>query len=229
MTSDLESEIKSLGLPSKYNVSYYTGPHDSAPPSINNHKDASKSTIACMQDFDTNYPDVYTNYDGYLVACYSDHPLVYELQSKMKHRTGVVVMGIFQASMLYAMNFASPKCKAAILTSGKDWEPLLNNAIVKFCTGEDSMTASNFPSNKFLQTLASGIPVLELHTPEKYPQLKQSIQKLMDNDVRIILLGCAGFSSVSTQMKSDYPNVKFVDSVKVGVRLLLAYVEVGDI
>ncbi|ODQ45914.1 hypothetical protein PICMEDRAFT_34341 [Pichia membranifaciens NRRL Y-2026] len=224
MTRSLQSEVESLNLPSSYQIDYYTGPVAKSPPSINNQEDADCSTKACIEDFDNRCPHIYKVYDGYLIACYSDHPLVNELQTKIT-RSGVVVMGIFQASMLYAMNFASQNNKAAILTSGHDWEPLLDRAITKFCAND----RGSFPATKFIPTLAAGIPVLDLHKPENYPHLKDCIQQLVENDVGIILLGCAGLSSLSKRMKSEYPHLKFVDSVKVGARLLISYIEVGDI
>ena len=39
------------------------------------------------------------NYDGYLVCCYSDHPLVYSLGKLTKKP----VMGIMQATLLFAL------------------------------------------------------------------------------------------------------------------------------
>lgn len=224
MTSSLQSELESLNLPSSYQLDYYTGPAAKSPPSINNQEDAECSTKACIEDFDNKCPDIYNSYNGYLIACYSDHPLVGELQRKIS-RPGVVVMGIFQASMLYAMNFTSENNKAAILTSGHDWESLLDRAITKFCANDPGF----FPATKFIPTLAAGIPVLDLHKPENYPHLRHCIQQLVDNDVGIILLGCAGLSSLSKRMKSEFPHLKFVDSVKVGARLLIAYIEVGNI
>lgn len=224
MTRSLQSEIESLDLPSSFHIDYYTGPATTSPPSINNQADAECSSRACIEDFNSKQSKIYDSYDGFLVACYSDHPLVNELRKRIC-RPGVVVMGIFQASMLYAMNFASEASKAAILTSGREWEPLLDSAITKFCAGNPD----HFPTTKFIPTLASGISVLDLHKPENYPYLKQCIQRLVENEAGIVLLGCAGLSSLSHKMKSDFPQLKFVDSVKVGIRLLIAYIQVGDI
>lgn len=223
MTFSLRDEIATLSLPDTISVDYHTGPISIAPPSINNQEDAKQSTVACLQEFDDLHPHIYSSYDGYLVACYSDHPLVEKLQERVK--PGAVVMGIFQASMLYALNYTSSSCKAAILTSGKDWEILLDLAIVKFLDSGDN----NFPNSKFCPTLAAGVPVLDLHKDENYPLLHGKIQQLVSKDVRIVLLGCAGLSPLNDKMKADFPMVKFVDSVKIGVRLLIAYIEVGNI
>lgn len=225
ITLSLANEINSLDLLKSVSVQYYTGPKTTtpaAPPSINNNYDARISSEACLQDFMLNKPNYLKDFDGYLIACYSDHPLVSALPKIV--RPGAVVMGIFQASMLYALNNATNSSKAAILTSGNDWEPLLDDAIMKFCS-----TNGNFPKDKFVNTLGSGIPVLELHDPKSYPQIKEKVQDLIDNGVRIVLLGCAGLSSLNSTMQKDFPFVKFVDSVKVGVYLLVAYIQIGKI
>jgi Asp/Glu/hydantoin racemase len=221
------TEIDSLDLPQHITIDYYTGPTETnppAPPSINNHEDAVISTKACLQDFKSNNnPHYLNNYNGYLIACYSDHPLVSELQALVK--PGTVVMGIFQASILYAMHYASSDYKAAILTSGRDWESLLDMAIIKFCASSQN----KFVNDKFIPTLASDIPVLDLNKPESYPKIKMKIQNLINKKVGIILLGCAGLSCLNSKMKQDFPNIKFVDSVKVGVRILDAYIQIGNI
>ncbi len=142
-------------------------------------------------------------------------------------------MGIFQASMLYALQFASEGYKAGILTSGYDWEPLLDCAIVDFigekCNDRQNANITSIPNSKFVNTLAAGIPVLDLHKPESYVVLKEKISELVDDNVGIILLGCAGLSTLNGKMKADFPQVRFVDSVKVGIRLLISYAGIGHI
>lgn len=228
MTTSLKDEIDTLKLSADIHIHFYTAPKEGATPapaSINNEKDARQSAQACLEDLETNHANYLTDFDGYLIACYSDHPLVSELQQRVE--PGVVVMGIFQASMLYAMNYATETCKAAILTSGKDWEPLLDSAVVKFCTS--STEISSFPERKFAHTLAAGVSVLDLHKPDNYPIITKNIDSLIANNVGIVLLGCAGLSTLDHKMKSQYPKIKFVDSVKIGVRLLIAYIQIGNI
>lgn len=229
MTHSLREEITNLNL--DHTIHYYTGPR-TAPASIDNQQDAELSTRTCIEDIKANHAAYLSDYDGYLIACYSDHPLVHELP-KFILRSTPVVMGIFQASMLYALQFASEGYKAGILTSGYDWEPLLDCAIVDFigekCNDRQNANITSIPNSKFVNTLAAGIPVLDLHKPESYVVLKEKISELVDDNVGIILLGCAGLSTLNGKMKADFPQVRFVDSVKVGIRLLISYAGIGHV
>ena len=222
MTKSIEFEINTLHISQCVEIDYYTGPthtRKAAPPSINNNEDAEQSTQACLQDFQEN--PKYLEYDGYLIACYSDHPLVYQLPKLLSSQR--VVMGIFQASMLYSMHYATSGCKTAILTSSIAWEKLLDDAIIKYCGNVDV-----FPDARFNHSLACNIPVLELHHEKHFPVIQNKITQLQNNNVGIILLGCAGLSCLHQKMKRFAPNIKFVDSVKVGIKLLIAYVDIGE-
>lgn len=225
MTSSLQKGIELLCLPNSIFVEYYTASKLSNPPapeSINNQVEAAISTEAVINDMQASKQHYFTEFDGYLIACYSDHPLVQELQKYTK--PGAVVMGIFQASMLYALQFATETNKAAILTSGADWETILDEAVGKFCGCE----SDSFPHNKFENTIAAGVPVLKLHTAEAYPIIQKKIQSLIKANVGTILLGCAGLSCLTKQMKQDFPGVDFVDSVITGLKLIMAYIEMEN-
>lgn len=223
MTAALKAEIDTLLLPASIEIEYYTASDSSfppAPPSINNQDDAVVSSDAVLADLKEKWPDHLTGFDGYLIACYSDHPLVYELNKHVSK--GSVVMGIFQASMIYALQYGTPNNKAAILTSNSEWKCILDRAISKFC-GHDNNT---FPHDKFVQTHAVGVPVLELHDTNTYPIIKRKVEFLIDLRVNIILLGCAGLSCWAKQLSQDFVDVKFVDSVVIGVELLISFINI---
>lgn len=218
MTASLEAEISCLQK-ENFQIDYFTAP-SSAPSSINNNEDGKLSALVVMEYFESN-PEMFSGFDGYLIACYSDHPLVNMLINSNRLKKSAIVMGIFQASMIYALNNANTDRKAAILTSGSDWEPLLDDAIISFtCT-------SKFPNEKFVNTLAASLPVLELHKEKNFTILTSKIDHLINSkNVKIILLGCAGLSTLSNKLKQAFPHIKFVDPVKTGITLLAAYIEI---
>lgn len=223
LTNQIESLRLTLNIPASTNIEYYTASKTSspaAPESINNQNEAGISTNAVINDLQENHTAYLSSFQGYLVACYSDHPLVEELRKYVNPTA--VVMGIFQASMLYALQYATQSNKAAILTSGADWEMILDEAMIKFCD------SSIFPSNKFEKTLAVGVPVLKLHELENYPVIRNKIESLIARDTRIILLGCAGLSCLTDKLKDDFPNLKFVDSVVTGLKLIISYIEMEN-
>lgn len=191
------------------NIHVYTGPSDS-PKEINNDDDAILSTKAVLQDFERN-PHYLRDYNRYLIACFSDHPLVASLKSIINPTAHV--MGIFDASMQLAMETRPKSKKAVILTSGKEWEILLDTAVRKF------FNSTTWP-NSFAHTKSMGLSPLELEDPENYPLLHKTISSLAESDVSVIILGCAGLSPHLLNFKSDFPQLKFIDGVQSGIKLL---------
>ncbi|GME83501.1 unnamed protein product [Ambrosiozyma monospora] len=209
--------------PSGFQLEFFTAP-PTAPPSINNSEEGLLSCQECLKELKSK-PIKYLEYDGYLVGCYSDHPLVYELRKLVG--TKAQVMGIFQASVLYSLNSASEENKVAILTSGKDWEPILDEAVYRFFNGKGAVEKKTYSESLppiFIPTLAAGVDVLKLADPDNYNILKNKVNQLIAQNASTILLGCAGLATLDGKLSSDFPNVTFVDSVKAGIELLVAYI-----
>ncbi|CDK29701.1 unnamed protein product [Kuraishia capsulata CBS 1993] len=238
VTDNLEQILKPIP---EIEFQFFTGP-SSAPPEIDGPETSHQSTEACFPILKEKYLG---RFDGYLVCCYSDHPLIY----KLREVTTKPVLGIFQATMLYSLAYAGSAYKFAILTSTSSWEKILDDAILDFLYGpsgkrlnfsslpllgylQDPLsTAANYILNLFtdssrslpsfcLPTVAANVNVLELRDPAKFEGLKKKVQKLVDEGAKIILLGCAGLSGLDVQFKDVFPGIKFVDSVAVGVELL---------
>lgn len=188
-------------------IDVYTAPPDS-PSEINNEVQAEASSTVVLKDFSEN-PRL-RSYDGYIVACFSDHPLVSKLPSIL--RENQKVYGIFHASLIKATADQSTG-NCLILTSGKDWEEPLNHAILNF-------SKSNWPSN-FEKTLSCGLSPLELENPSNYPQLKKIIQESHSKlNVSAFILGCAGLSSSLPLFSKDFPHLTFIDGTHSALELL---------
>jgi Asp/Glu/hydantoin racemase len=191
-----------LPTPPSTELTFYTGPPE-APPEIDGPETSKKSTEACLPDLLKNYVD---HYDGYLICCYSDHPLIYEL----RNHTEKPVLGIFQASVIYAMS-KSPS-KFGILTSTSSWESILDTAVADF-----------FGSVKiplFTGTVASNINVLKLGDPKYFKKLVEKAQICVEAGSKTVLLGCAGLSGLEGKLEAEFQGVRFIDSVKIGSELL---------
>ncbi|KAG7700626.1 hypothetical protein KL930_002190 [Ogataea haglerorum] len=155
----------------EFQFDFFTGP-PSAPSSINNSHDGKVSAKACLGKLKSDL--AYLEYDGYLVCCYSDHPLVGDLRELVS----VPVMGIFQASLLYSLNYATEATKVGILTSNKSWEQILDNSLLDF------FDSRNLP--KFMTpTLAADVDVLRLTDPENYAKIKKKIGVLIAQNAKI--------------------------------------------
>jgi len=190
-----------LPVPPNTTLKYYTGP-PSAPPEIDGPETSKQSAEACFPELWDSYMD----HDGFLICCYSDHPLIY----KLREITKKPVLGIFQASVTYAVT-TSPS-KFGILTSTSSWEPILNEAVKGFF--------GNVDVPLFTGTVASNINVLKLGDPKYFKKLIERAQICVDAGAKTILLGCAGLSGLEEKLEAEFDGVRFIDSVKFGSELL---------
>lgn len=221
--------------PSGIRLVFMTAPKD-APSTINNAEDAIKSADACMKLFESD-PERYLCFDGYLIGCFSNHPLIYRLRSKFsskKHQP--VVLGILQTSVLYAVSQVGgpnvDRQKIVILTSGNSWKPILDKAVHDTLCGPDSSGNDSDYSKRlptfFMPTEETGMGVLELARPEGYKKLVRQINGLKNKGAKFIILGCAGFSGMDHKFRRDVPGVVFIDTVKCGIETLCSYVRFNE-
>ncbi|CZR70184.1 uncharacterized protein PAC_20085 [Phialocephala subalpina] len=123
-------------FPTKMEIHTYTAP-SAAPKSINNEKDAEVSAKIVLAHIlllrDAN------KYDGYLVACYSLHPLVDMLRESLP--ANIFVLGIFEASISTALALTPirnpwmtpkvvTKSKFGIVSTGSAWEKILGDSLL---------------------------------------------------------------------------------------------------
>ncbi|AOA61027.1 hypothetical protein PP7435_CHR1-0467 [Komagataella phaffii CBS 7435] len=218
ITDNLEQLVS---VPHSYELQFYTAPPE-APKSINNEDDALVSAEICFPALKKRIDE--SPVDGVLVCCFSDHPLVPMLT---KEFPSIKALGIFQGSLLYSLGLATDDHKFAILTSNNQWERILDDSLLDFFYGKGSTIEKRekkLPSY-CLPTIAANVEVLELQDPKKFKKLQEKVQKLVDEGAKIILLGCAGLSGLDLKFKDVFPQVKFVDTVKVGVQFLVPLIE----
>ncbi|KZP00064.1 hypothetical protein CALVIDRAFT_533731 [Calocera viscosa TUFC12733] len=156
------------------NLTFFTGPPD-APPAINDTPTSVQSTAACLPALEP----LLAEHDGFLIACYSAHPLVPELRK----RTHKPVIGIFESSVTHSLLLAE---RFGIVTTGPGWEPLLTQAVREFLGGE---------SERFAGVLSTGLGVLELHAApreEVNRRMGEAAKVLVSRGAGAIALGCAG-------------------------------------
>lgn len=129
----------------------------SAPAAINNEEEAQQSADACLplilERMKAPNPP-----SAVLVACYSEHPLV-EMLKKEISDPAFRALGIFEASVSAALQIIKPGEKFGIVTTGKDWEPILTDGVLKILSEKDDDTEPD----SFAGVLGTGLGVLELH------------------------------------------------------------------
>lgn len=174
-------------------------------------------------------------HDGFLVACYSKHPLVPILKGESAVRKGhKAVTGIFEASVGTALQIIHPDEKFGIVSTGKVWEKILSEAVVDFLgTGSEA-------SKRFAGVETTGLNATDLHDapPEEVrKRMKDAVKRLLKRgQVGAICLGCAGMSGMDEMVREacveelgeDSGNaIRIVDGVQAGVAWLEGAVRSG--
>ncbi|KAK9479868.1 Asp/Glu/hydantoin racemase [Lipomyces japonicus] len=199
-----------LKPPSGFTFDFFTGPAG-GPLQIDSVTTEITSAANCLPAL----LPLLSRYDGFLVACYSDHPLTHALR---EHTTKPVI-GIFQASVLASFALTG---KFAIVTTGKIWESLLDEGVRAFLGARTS---------QFVGTFSTGLGVLELHSASEdliSNSIGTAATKAVTNGATIICLGCAGMVGMEKNIKKAVgEKIKVVDGVIAGVELLIGLIRQG--
>lgn len=208
---------KILVAPPGIDLAFYTAP-SSAPKEIDGTESLLLSEKAVLPDFlEKKLLDLH---DGFLVCCYSDHPLTHSL-AKLTEKP---VLGIMQATLLYSYANARLR-KLFVLTSTSGWNETLDEAIVLFAG------CGTFPASKFQHTRALDVLVLSLADPIEFEKIAVRVQAMLEeykNDqIDCVLLGCAGMAGLDEKLSEKFPGILFIDSVKIGVEFLSGLMRFG--
>lgn len=143
-------------------------------------------------------------YDGYLIACFSNHPSI----NMIRELTGKSVVGIAEG----ACHFASlAGDKFAVVTTSPKWVPMLEEAIDIFGL-----------SKKSRGVFTSGLSVEELHTLTQEKVIEEIIKAgkiAIGKGSEAIILGCAGMSGLKEMMEAEL-KVPVIDSCEAGFMML---------
>lgn len=166
------------------------------------------------------------NHDGFLVACYSQHPLVLKLKSEPAIKaTGKPVAGIFEASVAMSLQLIAPGERFGIVSTGKVWEVILTEAVMDFLG-----TGPSAASKRFAGVETTGLNATELHdapADEVRRKMKEATKRLLRKGyVGAVCLGCAGMVGMDEMVRSAAveelgeekgSGLRIVDGVKAGV------------
>ncbi|CAN6638043.1 hypothetical protein TRVA0_016S02432 [Trichomonascus vanleenenianus] len=182
---------------------FFTAP--SGPSEIDSYNKEIESASICLKEL----LPVMDQYDAFLVACFSEHPLI----KLLKEHTSKPVLGIFQASVLHAMAFGGGKF--AIITTSKSWEAPLDKAVLSFL-GSHSNFAGTFPTGMHIPDLQS------LPKEEIGKNYAAAVQKAVDRGAVNFILGCAGMTGMEEYIKAVAgPKARVIDGVISGAEMLV--------
>ncbi|KAK6201953.1 hypothetical protein LQW54_009166 [Pestalotiopsis sp. IQ-011] len=219
MTEGVKKVVGSTDLPKGLDIHYYTGPSDS-PASINDGDDIDSSVRAVKADAWQYIQD--EGFDGILVACFSVHPLVGEIQKLGKP----FVTGIFEASISTALPLLRSDERWGIVTTGKFWEDHLLHGVQHFLGA-----GGNDYNAKFAGVESTGLNASDFHhgvSPEVVNQkIREATKRLLrKGKVTCVAMGCAGMAGLEDQIRTaaseeygkDFAEKLFViDGVVAGV------------
>lgn len=175
-------------------------------------------------------------FDGFLAACYADHPLVHMLRSSVKQP----VVSIFEASIFAAIRLLDDKSMFGIVTTGAAYEDLLDQ-------GVKTMIGSSSVAKQFAGTCATGIgledlqPGCEEAAGKKVITATTNLVKKSGRTLRIVSMGGVILSGKEPWIRQacenelgllEGRNVKIVDQLLAGMLTLdalLSGVQLQDV
>jgi len=151
------------------------------------------------------------NYDGFVIACYSDHPTIYAA----REITDKPVLGIAEASMYVACMIGY---KFSVVTTNDEWQPLLWDAVKHY--GLRERCAS-------VRTTGMSVLSLEESEDQAYELIVEEARKAVAEDgAEVICLGCAGMAGMDKRMEKDL-GIPVVDGVVASLKLLEGVIGYG--
>lgn len=218
----------------KVEFSFFTSPAHGVQ-SINSPADAARSAEICLPEI----LPLISGHDAFLVACYSQHPLVGMLRSECtkleaaetaREGSCKYVNGIFEASITGCLSLISSDQTFGIVSTGKIWETALTEAVHRFVgSGERG-------SDKYVGCETTGLNATDLHDlplDEVRAKMTAATRRLLQRGqhnevgaVQAICLGCAGMVGLDEAVRQGCIEVlgeergrriSIVDGVKAGV------------
>ena len=214
MTEACLASVRSK-LPFNVEVTGYTAPHP-APSAIESAADAILSTEACIRDLSQHSAsnnETVRNFDGFLVACFSKHPLI----DALREIYDVPVIGIMEASLYVARMLGG---RFGIIATSRRSKLLQDDAVTAYGLKHFDVGSE-----------ATHLGVLELESKPKEEVAKRvgiAAQRLVLRSADVVILGCAGMTTdVATRAAKDAVRdgdgrrlVNVVDGVEAGIWVL---------
>lgn len=209
---------ETLVAPPEAKLMFYTAPSH-APPSINDIVTANLTATACFQDIVEK--QLLEKHDGFLVCCFSDHPLAHMLREVTTKPT----IGIFEAAITQALLVGK---RFGVVTTGTGYKFNLYNGVRAF------MGAS---SERFAGLVTTGLGVVELREGDREKiekNVKEASGEMASQGADVILLGCAGMAGMellveqgAAEANPGLPPVRVLDGAKAGVEMLSALIRLS--
>ncbi|KAJ4496076.1 Asp/Glu/hydantoin racemase [Lentinula edodes] len=212
VTDGLEEVLRP---PPQTELAFYTAPKN-APSSINDMITANLTATACFLDIQEK--KLIDQHDGFLVCCFSDHPLTHMLREITPKPT----IGIFEAAITQALLLGK---RFGIVTTGSGYSADIHKGVQAIMGGN---------SQRFAGIVTTGLGVVELREGDRQKierNMKEYSGKIAQKGADVILLGCAGMTGMESLVVQGAAEagpmaspVRVVDGAKAGVEILAGLV-----
>ncbi|RKX78775.1 MAG: aspartate/glutamate racemase family protein [Spirochaetes bacterium] len=181
---------------------------DSGPQSIEGSYDEALSVTATVKTFLEHQ----TDYDGFIIACYSDHLSTYAI----REITEKPVIGIAKASVMVACTLGD---RFSIVTTNDRWKPLLREAVEKY--GVRSRCAS-------VRTTGMSVAALKEESEEVVREKieREALAAIEKDGAEVICLGCAGMTGFDKELEKK-TGVPVLDGFVCALKLIELYHQYG--
>lgn len=180
----------------------------SGPPSIESDYDELMSVKPCLELI----LPIQHEYDGFVIACYGDHPAVHALREILTQP----VVGIMEASLRLAAMIGH---SFSIITSG-------DRAVSMFTRGVRAFGMQDHCAS----IRSTSTPVLALDSEHKADTsqliLNEARRAMAEDKAEVISLGCAGMVGLAEKMTKEL-GIPVIDGVAAGVKVIEALVGCG--
>jgi Asp/Glu/hydantoin racemase len=192
------------------------------PPGIHDAVTAQQSTDACLSELTGASPTLdLEDFDGVLVSCFSEHPLISALSSHLASLgSNTRVLGMLHAGFASALLTPEP---FGIIATGTGPKPNLIIAAANFL--------GSGTSSRFVGSLTTGLGVVELQEGDQNrveTNMKETTGRLVDLGAGTVVLGCAGMSGMDRWVidagLEKGKRVRVVDGARAGVEMLCALI-----
>ena len=195
-------------LPNDVDVIGFTSPVP-APTAIEGSLDAVLSAAAALRAV----LPVAAHYDAFLVACYSDHPLIKALREELT----APVIGIMEASLFAARTVGNRF--GVVSTSGRS-STSLTDAIRNY--GFEAYSVG-------VESCDLGVLGLEGAGDSGSEAMGRAAKALVARGADTITLGCAGMATLKPIVEAAVgPDVEVIDGVVAGVQHLAGLLRIGS-
>lgn len=196
---------------------FYTAPN-TAPSAITDSTTGIQSANSCYNDIITQ--DLINRHDGFLVCCFSDHPLTHMLREK----TSKPVIGILESAIVQAMLVGQ---RFGIVTTGTGYKYIHYTEVRNFLGAT---------SERFAGLIAVGLGVVELREGDQQKivtHMKQGSRQVAEKGADVVILGCAGMAGMESLIKDGYTEAGYhvprvVDGTKSGIAILSGLVRIQN-